>query len=114
MLDREGRPSRIDGKVIVLAEGPALKRLRETQFDEKRCEYLEGGRFHLLDLARGMANIRLQPKEVFPFQVEFASTEDVSDFAVRVVQYIDVDGVDEVLGGQTFVVGKVRGFPTVD
>jgi len=61
-----------------------------------------------------MANIRLRPKEVFPFHVEFEPTEDVRDFVVRVVQYIDVDGVDEVLGGQTFVVGKVRGFPTAD
>jgi hypothetical protein len=112
MLDRDGAPSRLAGRLTVHAEGPVLERLLAAKFDATRCELGEGRIFHLHDRARGMANIRLHPKEVFPFRLAFTPTEDVRDFVVRVIQYVDIDGTEQVLGGQTFVVGQVRGYPT--
>jgi hypothetical protein len=42
--------------------------------------------------------------------VEFTPEEDVRDFAVRVIQYLHVDGAEKIFGGQTFVFGRVKGF----
>jgi hypothetical protein len=65
----------------------------------------------LLDLERGLENIHLEPSETLPFTVEFTPEEEVRDFAIRVIQYLDRDGSQKVVGGQTFVVGEVEGFP---
>jgi hypothetical protein len=110
-LGRGGKLEPIKAKVVVHAEGTALERLRESRFERKRVSYLGEGRFHLLDLEKGLANVRLKPRETLPFTVEFTPEEGVRDFAVRVIQYLDVDGTAKVIGGQTFVVGKVEGFP---
>lgn len=110
-LNRDGKPAQIAGKVEVQAEGTTLKRLLATQFKENVFRHLGDSRFHLQDIARGIENIHLRPTEVLPFHVEFTPQEDVRDFAVRVVQYADSDGASKVVGGQTFVVGTVEGFP---
>ncbi len=110
-LNRDGKPAQIAGRVEVHAEGTTLKHLLETPFRENVFRHLGDGRFHLQDIARGIENIRLQPAQVLPFHVEFTPQEDVRDFAVRVVQYADSDGGSKVVGGQTFVVGTVEGFP---
>jgi hypothetical protein len=110
-LGRAGKPEPIKAKVVVRAEGKALERLRESRFHEERLLYLGEGRFHLLDLERGLENIHLEPSETLPFTVEFTPEEEVRDFAIRVIQYLDRDGSQKVVGGQTFVVGEVEGFP---
>jgi hypothetical protein len=110
-LGREGMPEAIPARVTVHADGPALERLRATEFHEARFPYREAGHFEMLHLKRGMERIHLQPKELLPFTLAFTPEEAVRDYAVRVVQYVEVDGVEKVVGGQTFVVGKVKGFP---
>jgi hypothetical protein len=45
------------------------------------------------------------------FHLEFTPAEEVRDFALRVTQYVEVGGVSKVVGGQTFVIGKVASFP---
>jgi hypothetical protein len=106
-----GKVEPIKAKVIVKAEGKALERLLAAKFEEKRFKHLGEGRFELLDLKRGMSNIHLPAKELLPFTVEFTPEEDRRDFAVRVIQYVHTGGTEEVIGGQTFVIGKVKGFP---
>ena len=106
-----GKVERIKAKVIVKAEGKALERLLAAKFEEKRFKHLGEGRFEMLDTKRGMSNIHLPAKELLPFTVEFMPEEDVRDFAVRVIQYLHTGGTEEVIGGQTFVIGKVKGFP---
>ena len=110
-LNQDGKPVQIAGRVEVHAEGTTLKHLLETPFKENVFRHLGDGRFHLQDIARGIENIHLHPTQVLPFHVEFTPQEDVRDFAVRVVQYADSEGASKVVGGQTFVVGTVAGFP---
>jgi hypothetical protein len=71
-----------------------------------------GGRFQRHDLAAGLGNIRLHPEEILPFHLEFIPEEETHNFALRVVQYIESNGVSKVVGGQTLMVGKIEGFPT--
>lgn len=110
-LARNGRPAEIPARMEVHVEGPALHRLRETEFHEQRFTYLGDGRFHLQDPRRGMENIHLHPHETLPFTLELTPEEDVRDFAVRVIQYIHSGDSVRMVGGQTFVVGSVEGFP---
>jgi hypothetical protein len=110
-LARNGKPAAIAGTLVLHAEGPTLQRLLETRRDEEALRYLGEGRFHLRNIARGIRNVRMRSREVLPFRVEFTPEENVRDFAVRVVQYVETDGGERVVGGQTFVVGKVEGFP---
>jgi hypothetical protein len=111
-LGRDGKPTPVKGEVVVHAQGAALQRLRETKVEEHLFEYIGDGRFRMRDPARGVENVRLHPGETLPFHVEFTPPEDMRNFAVRVVQYVDFGGVQKVVGGQTFVVGHVEGFPT--
>jgi hypothetical protein len=110
-LGRGGKPEPIRAKVIVHAEGAALQRMYEAKFDEKHVSYLGEGRFHLVDLEKGLAKIHLHPQETLPFTLEFTPEQEIRDFAVRVIQYLDSEGTAKVVGGQTFVVGNVEGFP---
>jgi hypothetical protein len=113
LLDRDGRPTPIEGVVTVHAEGPVRERLLACCADDKSCRHLGEGRFRLHDCSRGLSKIRLEPREVFPFRLTFEPKHAVDDFVMRVIQYVEVDGKEQVLGGQTFVSGHVHGFPTV-
>jgi hypothetical protein len=93
-----------------MAEGRALERLRATKFEKHRFNYLDEGRFELHDTARGMSNIHLPANELLPFTIEFTPEEGVRDFAVRVIQYAHIGGVERAVGGQTFVIGEVERF----
>jgi hypothetical protein len=114
LLDRDGRPTPIEGVVTVHAEGPVRERLLACCADDKSCRHLGNGRFHLHDFSGGLSKIRLEPREVFPFRLTFEPKHAIDDFVMRVVQYVEMDGKEEVLGGQTFVSGHVHGFPTLE
>jgi len=103
-LDRHGLRAHIPGAFSLRAAGPSLDRLLEVT-PERHAEHHRGdGRFSLHDLS-----IRLRPHEVLPFAVEYEATGKVGDFAVRLMQYVETNRGPKLLGGQTFVVGKVRG-----
>lgn len=110
-LGRSGKIEPIQARVAVKAEGRALERLLATEFDEHRFRLVKDGRFEMLDIQRGMSRIHLPAGELLPFTVEFTPEEDIQDFVVHVIQYLVEDGVEKVFGGQTFVIGKVEGFP---
>jgi hypothetical protein len=111
-LDQRGKPVSIKGSTVLHAQGATLRRLTETKFSPHPLQSIGEGRFQLHDLAAGLGNVRLQSKEILPFHLEFTPAETVHNFALRVVQYVESNGVSKVVGGQTFVVGKVEGFPT--
>jgi hypothetical protein len=111
-LGRSGKVEPINAKVVVKAEGQALERLLATKFDERRFRFLGEGRFEALDAERGMSKIHLPANTLLPFTLEFRPPEHLRDFAVRVIQYLHTDGIEQVCGGQTFVIGTVEGFPT--
>ncbi|MFO1082254.1 MAG: hypothetical protein U1E23_16690 [Reyranellaceae bacterium] len=104
-LNRHGVPTRVPGTVMLHAAGAARERLLQANAEGHAAQHAGHGRFPLHDLA-----IRLAPHEVLPFHVEFEPAEGVTDFAVRVVQYVETRHGPRLLGGQTFVVGRVRGF----
>jgi hypothetical protein len=103
-LDRHGRHAQIPGSFSLLAAGRSRDRLLEVTPEGHAHHHLGDGRFRLHDLS-----IRLHPHEVLPFEVEFEANGEVRDFAVRVMQYVETSRGPKLLGGQTFVVGKVRG-----
>jgi hypothetical protein len=109
-VDRDGIVSPMKGEVRIRAAGFSLLRLIECVIEEF-FRHLGDGCFRLFDLARGIENVRLHPGESLPFTVEFEPADEVQDFAVRVLQYGVVDGREKLIGGQTFVVGSVEGFP---
>jgi hypothetical protein len=111
-LNRDGRTDRLAAKIVVVAGRRALQRLNEVTFDGKLVHTLGDGRFELNDFARGIGFITLHPNETLPFEVEITMVGGVEDFAVRVVQYSEVDGVQKMVGGQTHVFGRVEGYPT--
>jgi hypothetical protein len=104
-LNRHGLPAYLPGTVMLHAAGRTRERLMEPTAEGHARQHAGDGRFHLHDLA-----IRLAANEVLPFHVEFLPAEQVTDFAVRVVQYVETRRGPRLVGGQTFVVGKVRGF----
>lgn len=110
-LNRDGRPDRLAAKVVVVARGWALQRLKEAAFDPKLVHGLGDGRFELRNIATGIGFITLHANETLPFEVEITTLEGIEDFAVRVVQYGRVSGVEKIVGGQTYVFGAVEGYP---
>jgi hypothetical protein len=113
-LGKSGKVERINARIIVHAEGAALRWLLDSELEEHRLRCVgprDEGRFELLDRAGGMSKIPLPANEVLPFTLHFTPEEGIRDFAVQITQYVHVDGVQKVFGGQTFVVGEVEGFP---
>lgn len=110
-LNEHGRPADLGGVVHLQADGPTLRRLLEAKLAEQHIRFLGDGRFHLLNPAEALRQIHLDAGDVLPFHVEYTPAEDVKHFAVRVIQYSHDRGGLHVVGGQTFVVGKVKGFP---
>jgi hypothetical protein len=126
-LDQNGTPAPIPAKVTVVAGGAARERFLEAERESKLSkigqeivhfvesvlgfEHLGEGRFRWNDLEKGMSNLRLKPGELLPFSVEFTPDDAVESFALRVLQYEEIDGKAKVTGGQTFVSGTVKGFP---
>jgi hypothetical protein len=104
-LNRHGVPVHLPGTVVLHATGRTRDRLLERTAEGHASQHIRDGRFHLHDLA-----IRLAAREVLAYHVEFHPDEHVTDFAVRVVQYVEGPCGPLLVGGQTFVAGKVRGF----
>ena len=103
-LNRHGLPTHIPGHVTLQAVGHSRDRLLEKTPEGHAGHHLGDGRFALHDL-----RIRMHPHEVLPFHVEFQPSSTVHDFAVRVMQYAETRRGPKLLGGQTFVIGKVHG-----
>ena len=110
-LNRDGQVDELAAKVVVVARGRALQCLNEATFDSKLLHGLGDGCFELRDFGTGIGMISLRANETLPFEAEITTLEGVEDFAVRVVQYCQVDGVQKIVGGQTYVFGAVEGYP---
>jgi len=69
-------------------------------------EPLGGGQFEALHA--GIGHLPLKPGEIINIGLSVAVDPALHDFAVRAVQHRVADGRRTVVGGQTFVVGRVR------
>lgn len=109
LLNEAARPiSLAESRLVIHAEGPVLDKLLERKRDA--AEYLGEGAFHLWQPEKGFDEISLRPGETLPLTIDFTPPHSLSDYALRVMQYDEVDGKQGLVGGQTFVFGKVAGF----
>jgi hypothetical protein len=72
-------------------------------------DFLGEGLFHCLEPAKGIRHFSLEPNEMLPLRITFTPPENLDSFALRAMQYDDTDGKTRLVGGQTFVYGKVAG-----
>jgi hypothetical protein len=63
----------------------------------------------MLSPESGFGHITFAPREIVKLQIEFTPPEHLHRFALRAIQYDEIDGRMRLVGGQTFVYGKVAG-----
>jgi hypothetical protein len=108
LLNSEGErfqpPSR---SVLIFVTGSSLEVLRRSSIGE----VLNGeGSVALPNIESGIDNITLAPGETASFTLDYIANPTDS-YAVRVIQYAKEISGEQLIGGQTFVKGQVKGFP---
>ena len=98
-------------KLLIGAKGIALEQLNQTDFSRNSVEVLEDGQFSILDIENGIENIILEPGETLTLAVQYIPTEKTEGYVLRVKQFVQDGATSVLVGGQTFVDGKVKGFP---
>lgn len=112
LLNEEGQSTDPGtGKLMILTQGSSLEKLREASANSGHISYLGEGRFEVLDIRDGINNLTLSPGEVVPFNVEYTPATEQKGYALRVVQNAEEGNIKKVVGGQTIIFGKVKGFP---
>jgi hypothetical protein len=112
LLNSQGNPIELgSNKLLIGAKGNALERLNQTDFSRNSVEVLEDGKFNILDIENGIENIILEPGETLPLTVEYIPTEKTEGYVLRIKQFVQDGATSVLVGGQTFVDGKVNGFP---
>lgn len=112
LLNSQGNPIELGiNKLLIGAKGNALERLNQTDFSRNSVELLEDGKFNILDIENGIENIILEPGETLPLTVEYMPTERTEGYVLRIKQFVQDGATSVLVGGQTFVDGKVNGFP---
>ena len=112
-LDADWRPVRHSaGPVRISAKGAAIALLERSSLGTLRAhESIPHLRScELRDLATGIEGLHLKPGEMLAFQIEYLAPPGVRDFALRARVYAVEHGKERLMGGQTFVFGRVRGF----
>jgi hypothetical protein len=106
LLNSRAEPISIrDSRLVVRAEVPIFNRLAEAEVSR-----LSDGGLHVLRPEEGIGRIVLEPGETLRLNLEFTPHDSLSDYALRAMQYEEIDGKQRLVGGQTFVSGKVEGF----
>jgi hypothetical protein len=113
LLNSEGQPMELGaGKILLSAKNRALEKLNQTEFDRENVRVQENGQFKILNIERGIDNIILQPRETLPLTVEYIAPLEPTGVVLTVRQFAQEETGLTLIGGQTFVFGKVKGFPT--
>ena len=99
------------GNLLITAKGTALEKLQQTEYDRQNVESMGNGVFRILNIKASIENIMLQPGEMLQLQVAYKMDEKFTGAALSVMQYQQDDAVLKLIGGQTFIYGKVKGFP---
>jgi hypothetical protein len=94
------------GSSLAVLEGSSLGKLphADPHRPEHRCAPVP-------HLATGIDRLHLEPREQFVFHVDYQPPEGLRHYAVRASAFaLQPDGSERLIGGQTFVYGKVAGF----
>jgi hypothetical protein len=112
LLNNEGNPIDLGvGKLLISAKGNALEKLNETQFNPDVVQVMEDGQFNILNINNGIENIILQPGEILPLTVQYIPAQETEGYVLRVNQFTQNGTGVKLVGGQSFVYGKVKDFP---
>lgn len=98
-----------NAQLLVTAKGAALEKLNQTAYDRNAVESLGDGVFKITDNKSGIENILLQPGEMLQLQASYDTDENLAGAALRVIQNEQDGSAKRLVGGQTFVYGKVKG-----
>lgn len=101
LLDAEGIPTNFSGARLVIRAPATL----HARLPRENFVHLDADDFHLADPAMGSGYMPLHPGELPMLHIVFSPPEHLHAFALRAMQYDD----DRLVGGQTYVSGKVAG-----
>lgn len=97
------------GSLLLTPKGTAAE---EKLLARREVENLGNGVFQVLNISRGIENIRLKPGEMMNVTAEFVTEQRLKGAVLGVMQSDHTDGHVNLIGGQTFVYGRVSGFPS--
>jgi hypothetical protein len=103
------------GKLRVEAEGKLKEILAQNRITGDGIKDIGNGVFEVEKDESILDNIYLDPKDMGSFKMTFTPNnpkETEKGFAINFTQIEDSNGVDKIMGGQTFVFGQVKGFGT--
>jgi hypothetical protein len=108
LLDSEGERFQPPAEsVLISATGASLDLLRRSSLGDG---FNSDKPIALPNIESGIDNITLAPNEAASFIVDYI-TNPTDSYAVTVLQYAKESSRERLIGGQTFVKGKVKGFP---
>jgi hypothetical protein len=111
IIEATGRLLRLPrGSLILSPDSAALEKLRRHRGERTPYDDLGDGRVRVVDLATGLPSLDLAPEEVLHFGLEYTPEREAAGHAVRAIQFSLEGSSRAIVGGQTFVVGRVRGF----
>ncbi|MEB3334070.1 MAG: hypothetical protein VKP70_03705 [Cyanobacteriota bacterium] len=112
LLNAKGEPEDFErDSLLLIAQGKAKEKLLQTDLNPDAIEKVGEGSWRVLQPERGLENLRLDPGETLPLTLSYTSRNDGENYVIRVRQYAQEAGDSLLVGGQTFVVGTVHGFP---
>lgn len=109
VLDAQGRPLPRDAGVLLITPSEAaLERIRQS-VGAGALEPVNESTFRVVDTAAGIPRLALDAGESLAIELAYAQTRDSRAGAIRAIQSVDAGDGRIVVGGQTFVVGRVAG-----
>ena len=111
IYDAKSNPIGLDkGSLRLHASGPNLDKFQNFDYNRELMVALDGGQFELNDLDKGFEHLTLQPEEALNIGVSFTPNQPMQGHYIRVSAYASTDEGEVLVGGQTFVEGKVELF----
>jgi hypothetical protein len=100
------------GKLTLSVQGLALDKLKEFYGHNDNFRLNDKGEITVLNPEKGLEAMPLQPNEVLPINILYTPTEPLKNYVLSVKQYVENNGEYQLIGGQAFVYGKVKGYNT--
>ncbi len=103
------------GELELKFQAHALKKLLKSGFNTDNFmpmrspidDHITGEIFGVRDAEIGMSGLKLEPGELLPFSF-FYNSEHTGGYIIKVIQYAHSHNKEIIIGGQTFIYGKVR------
>jgi hypothetical protein len=114
VLNADGEPFAFDTGTLHVTPGQKLKDLLHGgPITGDGIKDRGDGTFDVIQKDATIRNIALAPNEFATLDIAFVPnnpSQKMEGLAVRITQLADVGGADRIIGGQTLLFGKVKGF----